>query len=173
MTIVINLLGGPGTSKSTVAAELYAKMKRKYMNVEMVREVAKEWAWSGRQIGPFEQIAIIGEQIQKESSLFGKVKYIVTDSPVLLGAVYADENHGISFMSNTVKNYYNFCEEKKVKHLNFVLPPFIDYDEEGRFESRDDAMYMHYFIMQYLDENHYTYLKLEHDNISDTILERI
>ena len=93
MTTVINLISGPGSGKSTLAAELYANMKRRHLDVEIVREVAKEWAYEGKKIGPFEQIAIIGEQIKKESSLFGKVNYIVTDSPTLLGAFYFEHNH--------------------------------------------------------------------------------
>lgn len=47
-TRVITLWGGPGSGKSTMAAEIYARLKRQLCNVEMVREYVKGWAWEGR-----------------------------------------------------------------------------------------------------------------------------
>ena len=41
-TIVINLIGAPGTGKSTVASELFSKMKWSGYDVELVSEYAKE-----------------------------------------------------------------------------------------------------------------------------------
>ena len=41
-TIVINLIGSPGTGKSTLASELFSKMKWKGHDVELVSEYAKE-----------------------------------------------------------------------------------------------------------------------------------
>lgn len=138
-TKVINLISGPGCGKSTLAAELYAVMKKKGMNVEMVREVAKEWAWEGKKIGPFEQLAILGDQIKKESSLFGKVEYIVTDSPVLLGAYYFCRNHGEVFAFRTVTDYYRFCKRKDIEFFNYVLSRTKKYDRAGRYENEEQA----------------------------------
>ena len=40
-TIVINLIGSPGTGKSTLASELFSKMKWQGYDVELVSEYAK------------------------------------------------------------------------------------------------------------------------------------
>lgn len=149
MTTVINLIGGPGCGKSTVAAKLYAEMKEKKYNVEMVREVAKEWAWEGKKIGPFQQLAIIGEQMKKESSLFNQVEYVVTDSPVLLGSFYFQHNHKEMFMFNAVHNYYKFCKRKNVKFLNYVLPRRTKYDPRGRYETLDQAKQIDKFLLEH------------------------
>jgi deoxyadenosine/deoxycytidine kinase len=170
MTTVINLIGGPGIGKSTLAAELYAKMKRKHMNVEMVREVAKEWALEGRQIGPFEQLSILGEQIKRESSLFNKVDYIVTDSPVLLGAFYLEYNHNQDFMNKPILDYYYFAQTNGVKFINYKLPRINPYDTKGRFESEkeatdiDDAIYFYLACLDY-DFNGLEYLKTNEEII--------
>ena len=47
-TTVINLIGSPGTGKSTIAAELFARMKWLGFDVELVSEYAKELVWEQR-----------------------------------------------------------------------------------------------------------------------------
>lgn len=167
MTTVISLLGGPGVLKSTTAAELYAKMKRKHMKVEMVREVAKEYAWAGHKIGPFEQIAILGEQIKRESLLYGKVDYIVTDSPVLLGAFYFEHNHKEIFMTKMVNEYYKFSKRNKVKFRNYLLPRVVKYQQDGRFENEQQAKLIDSLIEDYLNYNWYAHDKLGSDITED------
>src|SRR5512133_3821784 len=88
-TLVVNLWGGPGTGKSTTAAFLFALLKQKGYNAELVREYVKEWAWEKRQPGPLDQFYFFGKQSRRESLLYGKVDFIVTDCPVMLSAFYA------------------------------------------------------------------------------------
>jgi len=176
MTTVINLISGPGSGKSTLAAELYANMKRRHLDVEIVREVAKEWAYEGKKIGPFEQIAIIGEQIKKESSLFGKVNYIVTDSPTLLGAFYFEHNHGPLFMNKMVKNYYDYSERNGITFLNYIIPRYGIYDNKGRFESEEEAKEIDTDLWWYLSTENYTFKNFADQNnniMSDDILNLI
>jgi len=168
MTVVINLIGGPGVGKSTLAAELYAKMKQYNMKVEMVREVAKDWAWEGREITAFDQIAIIGEQIKRESMLFDKVDYIITDSPILLGSFYFDYNHDQRFMNQMVKDYYKYSETENVKFLNFVQDRFGTYEEDGRFESKQEAEDIDDALILYLAAEGYTYENLDDRYLGST-----
>ena len=171
MTKVINLIGGPSIGKSTMAAYIYFSMKEMGYKVELVREVAKEWAWEGREIGPFDQMAILGEQIRRESTLFGKVDYIITDSPAILGAFYFDYNHDETFMNRMVKNYYNYSESHGVEFYNFVLPRMKQYDPSGRFETEEEAKKIDYEIKHFLDEYQFEWIQLsEYEDIEDTIL---
>lgn len=45
ITKYINFFGGPGSEKSTSAAQLFSRMKKQRMNVELVTEVAKDFLW--------------------------------------------------------------------------------------------------------------------------------
>ncbi len=45
---IINLLGGPGSGKSTTAAGLFNIMKTEGMSVEFAGEFAKDLTWSER-----------------------------------------------------------------------------------------------------------------------------
>ena len=43
--LVINLFGGPGCGKSTIAALLFGKLKQNGINCEMALEYAKDKVW--------------------------------------------------------------------------------------------------------------------------------
>lgn len=140
-TTVINLFGGPGVGKSTLQAELYALMKMAGYNVEMVREVSKKWALNKEKISAIQQLNIIGEQIKDESEMYGKVDYVITDSPILLGAYYMYDNHDQMFMKNMVLDYMIFAENNGVLFKNFFLDRGnIDYDQNGRFQTSQQAI---------------------------------
>lgn len=89
MTIVVNFFGGPGSGKSTMAGQLFGVMKEQRINVEYVPEFAKELVWEeSRSID--DQLFMLGVQHNRLYRLLGKVDYIVSDSPLLLGNYYVD-----------------------------------------------------------------------------------
>jgi hypothetical protein len=151
MTTVINLFSGPGSGKSTLQSDLYSHMKKQGKSVEMVREVAKKWAWSKKEISPLNQLNIIGEQIKDESELYGKVDYIITDSPILLGAFYMSYNHSEDFMMRMVLDYMYFAEKNGVKFINILLKrPKNMFDTRGRFESRAEVELIDEELVEFL-----------------------
>ena len=91
----INLYGGPGVGKSTLAAKLYSHMKRNGANVELVQEEVKQWAYEKRQIHPWDCVPLFGRQLEREQRLFQNgVRQIITDSPLLLNVFYSQTSHG-------------------------------------------------------------------------------
>lgn len=154
MTTVVNLFGGPGSGKSTLQSDLYSYMKKQGKSVEMVREVAKKWAWSKTKITPLNQLNIIGEQIKDESELYGKVDCIITDSPILLGAFYMSYNHGEDFMMRMVLDYMYFAEKNGVKFINILLKrPENKFDTRGRFESRAEVELIDEELIKFLKDS--------------------
>ncbi len=87
-TTLINLWGGPGSGKSTTAAAVFTDMKQRGISCELVREYVKTWAWRGGKIGEWDDVYITAKQLRNESALYGKVEYIITDSPLSLGQLY-------------------------------------------------------------------------------------
>ena len=141
-TTVINIYGAPGAGKSTLAAEIYAELNKRGESVELVREVAKEYAWTGRLPNTFEQIYITTEQMLKETALYGKVKYVVTDSPIELGDFYNQYYHNNKALSNdwlleigkegmsTIGSYIAFYLP-----LNQIL-----FKDTGRFSNLEESL---------------------------------
>lgn len=151
-TTVINLFGGPGTGKSTTASDIYSELKKQGESVELVREYVKHWAYTKKKIGKYDQIYLLGKQSHYESFLYGTVRYIVTDSPILLAGFYATYYHGTiaNYVEEAAKGFVNHSLEEGVKHLNFLLGRNLPYDPQGRYETEDQAIHLDNHLEDYL-----------------------
>lgn len=129
---VINLYGGPGTGKSTTAAALFARMKRKGLNVELVTEFAKDLVWTERNKELGDQIYIFGKMYHKLWRLVDKVEYVIVDSPLPLCIYYDHEN--IPGFKDLVLNMFN-----SFTNYNFRLRRVFPYQQEGRYQTEDEA----------------------------------
>ncbi len=160
MTTVINLFGGPGIGKSSVAAILYGELKTRGFSTELCREYAKYWAYRKSDIGEYDQLYMLGKQSHYESFLYGNVDYIVTDSPVLLAGFYATWNWGeaTNYIDYAAKSFVNHSTSNGVTHWNFLLSREVPYDPKGRYETEEEAEAIDVGLGEYLgyiDPNYY------------------
>ncbi|GGD03314.1 AAA family ATPase [Pyruvatibacter mobilis] len=133
MTTVINLFGGPGVGKSTLAAAIFHRLKVAGKSVEMVTEVAKEMVWEERKRALLNQVYVTGLQFHRLWSLVGRVDLVVTDSPLLLGSVYAPHDIPPSFHKLVEDLHGTFRNE------NFILQRRVPYDPEGRVQDEGET----------------------------------
>lgn len=141
-TTVINLFGGPGIGKSTICAQMYADLKKRGVSCEMVREYVKDWAWEQRQLGPYDQLHITGEQIRREALLLGRTNIVITDSPVLIGAEYArrySPKHVAKGALEAARAYYRQVAEDGHEHIHVMLAREGEYTPEGRYQTESEA----------------------------------
>jgi hypothetical protein len=157
MTLVINMLGGSGIGKSTTAAGLYYQMKLNHMNVELVREYVKVLAWQGTKIGRFDQVNIFGEQCKLEHTLYGKVNYIITDSPIILAPIYELFYHGDSMMEEAAIKFLKKSKESGVEQLNILLQRNKPYDTNGRFQTEEEAISVDKLTLEFLNKYNIDY----------------
>lgn len=150
MSVVINLLGGSGLGKSTTAALVFGELKLQDKNAELVQEYAKEWAWAGRKIKPEDQTHITDEQWTRESRLYGKVDFIITDSPLILGPVYQKYYSGDDPVFGAIWNRITTSETNGVKYMNFLLKRNKTFNPKGRFETAEQAKEVDSFLQDYL-----------------------
>jgi deoxyadenosine/deoxycytidine kinase len=160
MTTVINLFGGSGIGKSTTAAHLFAEMKYRGIHCELVREYVKMWAWEKKPVGPFDQMYLLGKQSKYESMLYGKVDYIVTDSPLLLCPIYERYYSGKDCVAPAAVNFLEDAKSKGVTHLNFLLKRFDQFDERGRFETKEQAIEVDSVMKDYLTKHNVPFHEL-------------
>lgn len=83
-------LGPASARKSTLARAVSSKLKAMGIDAEYVSEFATDWIreFSGIE-SMWEQFYVTIKQIEREQSLNNKVDCFITDSPVLLGWLYA------------------------------------------------------------------------------------
>lgn len=132
MSKIINFFGGPGVGKSTQSSELYSIMKKLNKSVELTFEFPKLVAWDGNFDLINDQFFVTANQHRNISRLYGKVEYIIVDSPIILGLVYK-----LKYSNNYPAIFYD-------EHFDdFIVSLFKKYDSiniflnrsEGEFES--------------------------------------
>ena len=162
-TTIINLYGGSGVGKSTVAALLFAKMKIAGLHVELVREYVKLWAWGGRKVRREDQIYLLGKQSAYESVLYGKVDYIVTDSPVFLAGMYAEWHNGEDgrYVTSAANSFIEQAHrESNVKICNYLLRREGEFDTRGRWGTAEEAERFDKFLENKLTTNGHSYTEI-------------
>ena len=144
MSLIINFFGGPGIGKSTQSAGLFTEMKRHHMDVELTYEFPKIVAWEENYSAVKDQFYITANQHRNISRLYGKVKYIIVDSPIILGMVYKDRysvepEYPAMFYDESFDNFVvNLF--KKYHSLNILLTRNDEtYDENGRFQNLQES----------------------------------
>jgi hypothetical protein len=85
---LINLFGGPGIGKSGIAAGITYKMKKKHIKVNNPYEFPKKLAWDNNIPAISDQLYVFANQHRGIAECYGKVDYIVIDSPILFSTIY-------------------------------------------------------------------------------------
>lgn len=146
-TIVVNLFGGPGSTKSTTSAGVFHLMKLAGMNVEVIDEYAKHLVWTDRKKCLKCQPYVFGKQYYKLYSLLGKVDFIINDSPILLSVTY-NEDYPESFNRSVIDIF------KSMNNLNFYLKRGdIQYNPIGRNQTFSEAKEIDEKIVRLLIDN--------------------
>lgn len=143
MSKIINLFGGPGIGKSTQASGLFTEMKRNHMSVEYTYEFPKEVAWEGNISQLKDQFFITANQHRNISRLYGKVDYIIVDSPIVLGCFY-EQRYGGGYPAShySMSGLSNFLWDlfKKYDNINILLKRNNEtYDQNGRIQDLQEA----------------------------------
>ena len=162
-TTVIELLGGPGCGKSTLAADIFVQMKRNGISVEMIPEHVKYWAWDNKPVGPFDQAYLFGQQVRHETRLYGQVEYIISDSPVIMYPVYEEVYHKHSIIRYSVLAFIEAAAQRGVVRKSFNLPRVMQYEAVGRFESGQQAQTIDDSLEAFYEACSYPYVNLGDD----------
>lgn len=133
-TTYINLLGGPGLGKSTIAAEVFAGLKWQGVLCELVTEFAKGIVWDGHADILHDQLFVFTNQHRMMKRLDGKVDFVITDSPLLLSLVYNDD----PISSATSQVYLDYIAQ--FKNLYYCIERRKQYSPVGRLQGYYEAI---------------------------------
>lgn len=171
-SLIINFFGGPGIGKSTQSAGLYTIMKRHHYDVELTYEFPKIVAWEENYSAVKDQFYITANQHRNISRLYGKVKYIIVDSPIILGMVYKNRynnepEYPAMFYDDSFDSFI-LSLFMKYKSLNILLRrDDTTYDENGRFQNLQESKEIDEDVKQRLLVNNIPFVEFDvHGNTS-------
>lgn len=130
--IVVNMLAGPGTGKSTAAAGVFSLLKMHGVNAELITEFAKDLAWEERFITMDNQSYIWGKQHHKMWRVKDHVDVMVTDSPLLFGLIYGKDNP--KCFNEMILHSFN-----QFDNMNYFLVRKKPYNLKGRIQTEEKA----------------------------------
>ncbi len=145
-TLIVNLFGGPGTGKSTMAAGVFSELKWRGVNCELATEYAKEKVWE-ESYSIFEnQVYILAKQLQRIMRVKNKVDVVITDSPLVLIILY---NKSLSkTFDHLILEIFNSYNNK-----NFFLTRKKKYMRKGRLQTLEQAEELDRLTKELLDSN--------------------
>lgn len=168
--ININLFGGPGTGKSTTAAELFVALKTADIKIELVHEYAKDLTYAEDSFKLQDQLHMLAEQHHRLLRLKGKVDVAIHDSPFIMGLAYNTDalipQKELADLALALHNRYT--------HINIFLQRDIrlyPYQDYGRNESLEEALVKDKEILELLEKNNlpYTTIKMSNTTVTDIL----
>jgi hypothetical protein len=151
--LIVNFLAGPGAAKSTMAAHTFAELKWLGIKCELATEYAKEKVWEGSTNVLNDQRLVYGEQYHRVWSPAQKVDVVITDSPVILSAIYSKPDD-ILLRSLIIEDF------KKFKNLNFFISRKKEYVNEGRLQNEEQAREKDMEIKKILVDNNIEFIEI-------------
>lgn len=134
MTLVVNLVGGPGSGKSTMAAGLFYNLKKDRLDAELVVEYAKELTFEKRHDALLNQIDIFSTQRQRANRLIGNCDVIICDAPAFICGIYCTDLFPDSFRDLIAWDHHSHPNT-----INILVERVHEYSSHGRKQSEDQA----------------------------------
>lgn len=170
----VNLYGGPGSGKSTIAARLYGELNPRFnakdKRLALVTEWIKYWAYQGRVPRSYDQAFIFGNQLHEEDHVLAKVDALVTDSPLMVNAMYGNM-YGSKGWEESLSLALKFEADYPAVNI-FLDRRAIPYEQVGRYQTYGEAVQVDKHLYDFLTTNGIavrTFRATEYQSILDAV----
>lgn len=168
---VVNLFGGPGIGKSTLAAKLFSALKEKQCNVEVIPEYAKDLTWEKRHlILAGDQGYVFAKQNRRLLRVLKHIDIAVCESPLVLAILYFNEE--ADFCDKDVFINYVLHIFNKYPNINYVIKRNKNdtYQPIGRNQTEAEAIEKDNEIIDFLTTYNIPFMEVDRDDAFDIIM---
>jgi len=169
MTKIINLFAGPGAGKSSIASGLLYKLKKNHISCDNPYEFPKLLAWDENYNAIQDQLYVIANQHRGIVKSYGKVDYIILDSPILLSLVYKTAYKEDSYPSKLYGESFDkmiLDIHNQYDNINIFLKRTNDigYNENERYQTYNESLELDNKIKNVLDSHNIPYFEVKVGN---------
>lgn len=162
--LVVNLIGGPCSGKSTIAAELFARLKKMGIRCELVTEYIKERIYEENKTIPLDQIAVFGMEHYSILNKIEKVDVIIHDGSLVNNCIYKHED-------NKEFDELIISEYKKFNNLDFFIKRGnIEFETYGRIHTLEESKKLDYKILDTYHKYNLNFIEVESRDAVDKII---
>jgi len=167
MSKLINLFAGPGAGKSGIAAGLTYELKKRHISCNNPYEFPKTIAWDNNIPAIKDQLYIFANQHRGIAQAYGKVDFIIIDSPILFSTIYHSyytEGYPAEFYGQPFHDLVVDLH-KKYDSLNILLERGeTSHNEEERFQDFKESLEIDKLCKEVLDKHKVDYETLKVDD---------
>jgi hypothetical protein len=167
MTKIVNLFGGPGIGKSSIASGLVYKLKKNHISCDNPYEFPKLLAWDENFSAIQDQLYVLANQHRGIVKSYNKVDYIILDSPILLSLVYKNLYNGNSYPSTLYSNIFESLVldlHKKYNNINIFLKRNVEefnFNQKERYQNIEESINIDNKIRNLLIDNSLDFVEVE------------
>jgi len=163
MTIIVNLVAGPGAGKSTTAAGTFFELKQAGVNCELVTEYAKDLVWGRTTTTLGNQIYIFGKQYHRLWRLLDQVDVVVTDCPLFL-SLYYGKRESETFKALALETF------NSMDNMTFFLARQKRFNPAGRMQNEEQARLIDAELLKLLLEHDVDFDRIDADAAAPKII---
>ena len=161
MSKLINLFGGPGIGKSSISAGITYKLKKKHISCNNPYEFPKLLAWDKNNEAIKDQLYVLANQHRGIAQSYGKVDYIVIDSPILFSLIYKTY-YNTGYPAEFYGEHFNHLIidlHKKYDNINILLERTDEgkHNDDERYQNLQESLDIDKLCKKILDENDIPY----------------
>ncbi len=134
MTLICSFLGGPSSGKSTLGFEVISKLKARGHKAEFVPEYAKELVYRRDFATIADQGLVTREQDRRLRDLLGHVDFVIHDTALPLGIIYAQGDFKQDWFTNRVWALYN-----GYNNFNTFVRRVKPFQQYGRMQNEQES----------------------------------
>jgi hypothetical protein len=174
-TVIINLVASPCSGKSTLACELFVHFKKLHMDVEYITEIAKDLIWKNQMDKLNDQYYVSCEQYKILKSVYGKVDYIICDSPLFMSLFYNYYNeNNFSDILKTSRWILDSIHEFRNNFYIFIKRnKNLEYRNIGRIHSEEESSDIEEKIEYLLKCCDISYFEMTTGESHDVLMEKL